>query len=128
MPTKTLNIAVFTAKLVAPLPAAEVQSADFTRDLAQDWNRGMEDVRYAEYGHFYEATGRRLGVVGHCQRVADQMCKNWQEAQAEQCLIPAPTAKELRWKKRLLSHIRDREEVAAAILRDEARLAPKKEG
>lgn len=127
MGTKTLNAAAFTAKLLAPLPTEEVQSAAFTRDLTQDWNKGMEDVRYAEYGHFYEATGLRLGVVGHCRRVAAQMCKNWYEAQAEQCLIPAPTAKELRWKMRLPSHIRDREDVAAAITRDEARLAPTQE-
>lgn len=121
--------APFIAQLLAPLPADEEQvcSSSFIGHLREDWNRGMDEVRYADAGHAHEAIGLRLKIIGHTEHVSLLMFRNLIEAQAEQCLIPAPTAKELRWKKRLLPSVIERPEVQAAIARDEARLASAEE-
>jgi hypothetical protein len=124
-PITKLDYSKFMGALLAPLPndSEPLESPEFIKHLLHDWRRGMEEVQYAEAGHAHEAIGLRLGIVGHSDRVNLLMYKNWMDAEAEQCLIPAPTAKELRWKKRRMLAIQKRPEVAAAIARDEARFA-----
>lgn len=115
--------ATFRAKLLDPRPLAELMTADIRKDMAKAWRKGMRDLDYAKHGHFYEAIGFDTGIVGHTRAVRDQMWANYQAAMAEQALIPAPTATELRWKMRLMKHIRERADVTAAIAADEARLS-----
>lgn len=126
MATKPLNTDLFFAQLLAPLPEGEeqVMSPTYIRHLQQDWSRAMRNVRFAEAEHLVSAIGSELSIAGIKEHHSVYTFRNLREAQAEQCLVPAPTAKELRWKKRLMRDILDRPEVAEAISRDEARLGP----
>lgn len=125
MASKALSTSSFIAQLLAPIPAHEEQvvSRSYTRDLLQDWSKGMRAVKFAEAEHLVSAIGNELRIIGIKEHHSFATFRNLREAQAEQCLIPAPTVKELRWKKRLCRDVIERSEVAAAIARDEARLA-----
>lgn len=124
MASKALSTSTFIAQLLAPLPEGEeqVMSPTYIRHLQQDWSRAMRNVRFAEAEHLVSAIGSQLSIAGIKEHHSVYTFRNLREAQAEQCLVPAPTAKELRWKKRLDRSVLQRPEVAAAIARDEARL------
>lgn len=138
MATKTLNVAAFTAKLLAPLPADVKQVTDknhlrvILEDMQRVWDLGMAHVKLAN--HVRDAAWCKFVISGrntsspeyatYCffmNAVGDDV--------ARQMLIPAPRMKELRWKREQTSAWKYAEDanVMALMARDEARVAPKKE-
>lgn len=135
----------FIAKLLAPIAAEEEQAdtlehgramrADARQALRkaeQRWIIAMDKVRVAEAAHTiaraaFESSGERY--VTDATPFAIRAQRAWGDrilAEEAQCLIPAPTAKELRWKKRVVGHRSNLpEKVVAVIAADEARLCPK---
>ena len=118
----------FLAALLAPLPAGEeaVASPAFRRqlerDLYADWNDGMDNVREAEAIHTIVAMQDRRSGIG----ISEKCLEAYQSASRvrwAQCLIPAPTPKELRWKQRAVKAMVVPPYVTAAIAADAARLA-----
>ena len=124
--TASLQSTAFLAKLLAPLPEGEeqVSTPKYQRQLQYDitlpWRKGMEHVELAEARHTVSALERRLGIESsHLPSII-----TWRalvEAWRRQCLIPAPTAKELRWKLRQSISAEDAPEVQAVIDADQKR-------
>ncbi|KQS48249.1 MULTISPECIES: hypothetical protein [unclassified Sphingomonas] len=132
---------VFLQKLVAPLPEFEEQVAtdDFLKQIARDlrqierdmkqvWRRSLENVEYAEALHRIAAINFRNSPeaaqhsFGQRSLELTKAYKSVCEQRAAQCLIPAPTSAELRWKKRWAKNRTVPDEVIKAISSDEARL------
>lgn len=127
-----LSRAKFMDALLAPLPADEeqVDTKDFQKHIERDmlvwWSQGMGQVEVAKARHTIAAIAFRNGDLKHHSPEGLSLLaayQVWLALADEQCLIPAPTAKEMRWKLRHFKH-RDRpSKVTAAIAADEARLA-----
>lgn len=123
----------FMEKLLAPIPANEepVDTPEFRRLIAGDmmrvWLAGMEYVRRAQAAHTYAAIDRNLSgePIGFGPKEQANLAAYQERCRVEaaQCLIPAPTAVELRWKKRVMKCRKIPQEVADAIAADEVRLA-----
>lgn len=123
-----MDISAFLTNLLAPLPEGEepVDTPKFRktmeRDICEPWRHGMQYVDLAVARHQAAAIEHRLsGLDG----IGDECHSAYvlrKEAERRQCLIPPPTAKELRWKLRSLAAISDCAEVKAAIAADRARL------
>lgn len=136
MATKLNNTDTFIAKLLAPLPEAEEQVdsprflVSIQKDMLQAWFAGIKRIRIAEADQLlasvaFEASGERYitDVTPAALRCQAAMRRR-QEAEREQCLMPAPRAVELRWKKRLMRYWRDvPADIADILARDESRLA-----
>ena len=127
---------VFLQKLVAPLPEFEEQAAtpkflkQIERDMKQVWRRHMENVEYAQALHRIAAINFRNNpdAKSSCWGTGSQELMDAYKAASEQCaaqcLIPAPTPAEMRWKKRWAKNRKVPDAVAEAISADEARFAP----
>jgi hypothetical protein len=137
MATKTLNVAAFTAKLLAPLPAAETQVADklhlrvISEDMQRVWDLGMAHVKLAHSmrdaaWYAFVIAGKRTSGPEYAAYCA--LMNAVGEKVGRQLMIPAPRMKELRWKRDAKIGWKLTAEGLAAIERDEVRLAPKKEG
>ena len=139
MATKTLNVAAFTAKLLAPLPASEKQVDDkitlrqIVDDMQVVWDRGMAHVHLAHHRrdvawYTFVIAGNRTSLPEYA--VYCVLMNAVGDAVARQLLIAAPKMKELRWKRDMMKARRYAENANAVALmaRDEIRLAPKKEG
>jgi hypothetical protein len=91
-------------------------------DMNHAWAEGMRDVRAAEALHTYEANlfwrGVRSGEAS--MLLAHKLAT---EAKVRQCRIPAPTMKELRWKRKIIPRFLDAE-ARTAIAADCQRLDP----
>ena len=122
----------FMEKLLAPIPANEepVDTPEFRKLIAGDmmrvWLAGMEHVRRAEAMHTIAAIDRKLSGepigFGPKERANLAAFQGRCRVEEAQCLIPAPTAAELRWKKRVTKYRKVPQGVADAIAADEARL------
>lgn len=125
--TASLQSTAFVAKLLAPLPEGEEQVATpkFLRqvenDITMPWRKGMEHVDLAQARHTVNALEKRLGFT-NSDEPALKTYRALIAAERRQCLIPAPTAKELRWKLRLVPSTIDTPEIVAVIAEDRARL------
>ena len=130
--------AKFLAALLAPLPEGEepVASkrfvADLRRDEARVWDKAMELVEIAKHCHALSALAvRRCNQHPASELLMTVNLENYAalcRAEQRQCLVPAPTLKELRWKRRRMGgwgKVDDPLAVNAAIAADEARLAGK---
>jgi hypothetical protein len=140
--TELRAASAFIAKLLAPIAADEEQAdtLEHARSLRADaraalrkanqlWIIGKQKVRVAEAAHLlanaaFTASGERS--ISDPTPFAIKMQQAWQQrivAEYAQCLIPAPSPVELRWKKRMIEHQRDvPAAVLAVIAADEARL------
>lgn len=109
MAVRAHSTTAFIDKLLAPLPEGE-EPADslryrkqIERDLYHAWNAGMMRVELASARHMVAAREHQLDI-SRCDRTWEAY-KARMEAEQAQCLIPAPTAMELRWKKRAVKLI-----------------------
>lgn len=129
------DLSGFIARLLAPLPKGEepVMTPWFRRVLESDksagWRRKMEDVEEAKASHTYvtiqlRRTSRKDRSWQNLSRMHSSAYSRWIKRLAEQCLIPAPTDKELRWKERWSRIISEEclSEVERAIALDRQRL------
>jgi hypothetical protein len=125
----------FMAKLLAPIPEDQEQAdtkqfrAQVTRDMMRAWRQGMRLVEVAAAHHRIAADAFTRSGEASCWgpepagvglTVAYRALVS---AQQDQCLIPAPTPVQLRWKQR---HMRARQipdRIAQAIAADLARFA-----
>lgn len=118
---------LFLEQLLAPIPDSEEQADTpafrkrIERDRLMPWSKAMEAVKVAEARHTIASiTARNSG-----EHLSAETLRTWRgllDAQRAQCLVPAPTMKEVRWKKRRLPQIVREPDIAAAITADEARL------
>lgn len=118
---------LFLEQLLAPIPDSEEQADTpafrkrIERDKLMPWRKAMEVVEVAKARHTIAAiTGRNSG-----DHLSAEILATWSRlvaAQRAQCLVPAPTMKEVRWKKRQLPSLIREPDIAAAIAADEARL------
>lgn len=119
----------FIAQLLAPLPEGEEQAdtpsyrRQVERDITRPWDRAMLKVKLADARHTCLAISEQLGLISKNSRDTLIAYKEWQEAISRQCLIPAPTEKQLRWKKRESKWTNPTADVLAAIAADERRFA-----
>lgn len=131
MATKHDSIAVFMAKLLAPLPVGEepVDTKAFRREIERDlramWSAAFEYVRLA--GAKHTATAAALQIARDPEGSDLHLANNVAfaarvDSERRMCFVPAPTMRELRWKKRSLANRPADQDVVAAIARDEARL------
>ena len=122
----------FIAALLAPLPAGEepVDTPEYRKSILQismrEWLHHMDTVRLADAQHTVQALKDR-GTEG-ITRIGIELYQASVHAQLRQCLLPAPTTKEIRWKERVVKmrDPKDADIVAAlaAIAADRARLCP----
>ncbi|MFB0875344.1 MULTISPECIES: hypothetical protein [unclassified Sphingobium] len=120
----------FIAKLLAPIPAHEEQAdtPQFRKWLVQIdvavWCRMMERVERAAALHKLIALNLR-DAGRHDPRHTDCLeayCA-YRAAVEAQCLIPAPTEKEARWKRRVMKGHKIPAHVSAAMKADDERLS-----
>lgn len=129
MATKAHSTSAFMTKLLAPLPEGEepVASKGFVRAIRHDiwvaWRRGQMAMHEARDAHKASAIADRHGLRSDGIMTVDDAWDKYVGLQASQCLIPAPTMVELKWKKRRSPWILERPGVAEVIARDEKRLA-----
>lgn len=130
MATSAHNISSFVDKLLAPLPDSEEQAATpkFMRqvenDITMPWRKGMEHYELAAARHTVSALEKRLGFTTS-EEPGLKTYRALINAERVQCLIPAPTAKELRWKLRQDSRMLQEPEVQAVIAEDRKRFGVK---
>ena len=133
MATRTLNLAAFTAKLLAPLPAHAIQANDKTtqrsilNEMADAWDTGMRHVKLAlaqrEVAWWQYAIAERRGQSEvEYTAYSAQMMRVSAEIE-RQMLLPAPRKKELKWKLESCHRETLGAEALAVLERDEARLA-----
>lgn len=119
----------FIKKLLAPIPADEEQAdtPKFRKWLVQIevgvWARMMERVERA--AAFHKLTALDLRDAGR-DDPRHQNClaafQAYRAAVEAQCLIPAPTEKEARWKRKIMKGYKMPSHVSDAIRADEERL------
>jgi hypothetical protein len=121
------DLNLFMDRLLAPVTEGEEQPDTpafrklIERDMYKVWSRAMEAVQVAAAHHTIAAIAERNSGDGLSTKGWDAWARRL-DAERAQCLVPAPTMKEVRWKKRLLPTLIRETEVAAAIAADEARL------
>ncbi len=135
MAAKPYAIDTFVAQLLAPIADSEEQAdtkayrKQIKSDMERAWNFGMERIRVAEALQVVAWEAFRLSgerYVSDPTPRAVAVNKAFQALLAielKQCLIPAPTAVQMRWKKRNVDARHQTDEIKAAIARDEARFA-----
>jgi hypothetical protein len=117
----------FFERLLAPIAESEEQPDTpayrkrIERDMYMIWAKAMEAVEVAAAYHTIAAIAERNSDDRLSTKCWDAFCRRI-DAERAQCLIPAPTMKEVRWKKRCMADVIRETEVAAAIAADEARL------
>lgn len=130
MATATTTTTTFINKLLAPLPEGEelARTPKFLRQLKNDtyrpWRTAMMHVDLAKSRHPAAALERQLGLVAS-EKPSLETYHALIVAQRRQCMILAPTVKELRWKMRLCASTRDTPEIKAVIAVDRKRLRVK---
>ena len=124
----------FMSRLLAPLPA-DVEQVDtqeqrqlIEQDKRRIWGRGMERVRVAAAAQTitaFEMRSVREPMMGSGPKaIANRRAvAEWERTVFAQCLIPAPSPVEMRWKKRVTKHHSPPAEVLTAIAADERRFA-----
>lgn len=131
----------FIAQLLAPIPTAEEQADTkafrkaILHDMHRAWSAGVVKIDLARAEQVVAMDEFRRGG-GRYHNDGSQAGRKVQGAIAKrlvlehlQCLIPAPTAVQMRWKQRLTKHWRAvPAEIADAIASDAARFSQVKEG
>ena len=112
----------FIALVLGPIPETEEQAdtAKFrkqvTADINRVWQAGKDRLKRTRL--FLDAERAKSGE----SRVTLALVREFHKEALRQCLIPAPSEKELRWKKREVEWRNDLPEaVKEAIARDEKR-------
>lgn len=138
MATTNQCAAAFMARLLAPLPATEepVDHISFRRLILRDnkmvWANAMEAVRIADAHRVlawaaFQKSGERYVTDGKpAGNAVLAACEALGLAKKKQALIPAPTMKELRWKRREMPHDPS-DEVRAMMEADAIRLNAKED-
>lgn len=119
----------FVEKLLAPIPSNEEQAdtPQFRKWLVQIevgvWSRMMERVERAAAQHRVIALDLRDAGRNDPRHIdCLDAYRAYRTAVEAQCLIPAPTGKEARWKRRIMKGYQMPANVSAAIKADEERL------
>ena len=95
-----LDLQAFFANVLAPIPDTEEQADTpqfrklIKKDMELAWWKGREALRKID-------TLRKAELIKSWNSAeATRLLKEWREGVLRQCLLPAPTERELRWKKK----------------------------
>ena len=127
MATKPPITSAFIAKLLAPIPSHEEQAdtkkywSGMARTEKAVWIRAMETVKYFEAQHKMAALSILNALDNPTLLSAGEACRQYRAAIEVQCLVPAPTAVEARWKRRMMKGHTMPQDVSDAIEADDAR-------
>lgn len=131
----------FIAQLLAPIPATEEQADTkafrkaILHDMHRAWSAGVVKIEFAHAeqmvatDEFRRSGGRHTKDGSPAGMKVEAAIDKRMALGRAQCLIPAPTPVQMRWKQRHIKYWKEvPADVADAIARDAARFNQSKEG